>query len=132
MNKAPAEMKEFMTQFAPIAQPGTYRPTVQDQALAYISLYMPNTLNTQIQSNYDSVSATQAFGIGGYLGNMIGDALKSKSPMASNPVNILGDDYARHLAAKGIGAAADLLGGNAGDVAGIVGQALKQIGRAHV
>lgn len=124
-NQAPADAKNFLTQYGPLAQSGSYRPSVNDKPLAYISLYMPDTLNTQITSNYDDVDMTKTFGILGYASNMISDALKSKSPLTSNPANLFSDDYLR-------GSIAGIAGKGNEQLGNILGNALKRVPNPQV
>lgn len=105
MNNAPGETLDFLSKNKTLLQPGNYSPRT-DNVLAYISLYMPDTLSTQVQSQYDPVEKTSTFGIGGYLGNLVSDVMKSKAANQSNPSNLFGgEDYVRGLFAKGAGLA---------------------------
>lgn len=124
-NMAPAEIKEFATKYGPIIQPNTYKPTVIDNPLAYISLYLPDTLETQVSSHYDDTSLTDTFKIAGYAGNAIADSLSSKDPLKSNPSNILSDDYKKGL----LGVAAGGISENLGKV---IGNALKRVPNPQV
>lgn len=126
VGQAPADIEQFVTQYGPLAQPGTYRPQVNERALAYVSLYMPDTLTTQVQSKYDEISATDTFGILGYTANMISDALKNKSPVASNPASLFNDDYLRGSVA---GAAGMLTNKTFGSM---LGNALKRVPNPQV
>ena len=55
-NQAPAQIKQFLTNNIALATPGSYKPSINDRALAYISLYMPDTLAFSYNQNYDQLN----------------------------------------------------------------------------
>lgn len=119
-DKAPGEIKQYFTKYGPLIQTDSYKPRIKDNPLAYISLYMPDTLQTQVNSHYDDVSLTDTFKIAGYAGNAIADTLANKETLKSNPGNILTDDYRRGLVGVGAGAFNENLGR-------VLGNALKRV-----
>lgn len=96
----------------------TYRKKTKNK-LANISLYMPDTLNIQYNSQYTDVSLTDALGNKGLIGNAISDSMKAfeKGGVASLQ-SILIDEYGKALGTKLLGQA---IGGDA--VGGLVQQA---------
>lgn len=126
MGKAPGDIGEFLTKYAPLATPGNYKRTVEENRLASISLYMPDTLVTNFSSNYDPVSLTKAFGIVGYAANAYADYMKNKDAMDNNPSNIISDDYRRGLA----GAATEAIAGEG--LGAAVQNALKRVPNPQV
>lgn len=118
---APSELNNLLTNYTKYLQPGSYMNRTKEK-LASVSLYMPDSLNTSISSNYDPVNLTDTFKIAGYGANAAADYLKNKDPLSSNPSNILSEDLKR----GGIGA---LIGGDLGTV---IGNALKRVPNPQV
>lgn len=87
-NKAPGMIENFVSNYGPLAQPGSYKPKVNDNWLASISLYMPDTLMTEFSSNYSETSLMDTFKLAGYAANAAADVLKNKDALKANPSNI--------------------------------------------
>ena len=119
MQNAPAEVKEFFSKVAGYST-SDFKLQPIDKPLAYISLYMPDTLTTNFTSSYDPVSLTNTFGIAGYGVNAVADAMKDKKALDENVSNLLSDDYRR-------GALAGILGKIDKDLGSVVGQALQRV-----
>jgi hypothetical protein len=83
-----------------------YKQTRKTNPLATISLYMPENLTVNYNSNYSDVSITEEFGLAGQLGNALSDGLFTKN--YKDLVNTYGVGLASTLAGK---AAAGLGGG---------------------
>lgn len=99
------------------------------EALASVSLYMPDTLTTTYDSDYTSLSLTSTFGLAGYLANAAADP-KIKSILEGQSkefTNILDTQAGKALGSMIGGSAAGLLGGNVGDAASLFQQALKAV-----
>lgn len=116
---APAELGGLWGSYGNLFQPSTYMTRTKTK-LASVSLYMPDSLQTNITSNYDPVSLTETFGIAGYGANAISDYMKNKDSLTSNPTNILSKDLVA------IGAA------NAGNFGAVIGNAIKQVPNPQV
>ena len=119
VGKAPGEMANIFSKYGSIITPGSYKRTIEKNKLASISLYMPDSLLTSFNSQYNDVSLTNAFGIVGYLSNAASDYMSSKDTKDNNLANII-NDYGR----GGVAAAARAVNEQLGDV---VGNALKRV-----
>lgn len=118
---AGAQIADTAPKVAKYFQSQTYRQQ-KGNFLGYISLYMPDTLVSSYNSNYDEISLTGQFGVAGKAVNAIADTLEKIGPSAKdgqNWTNILKtaatDAPGRALAASLAGAA---LPGNLGDLLG--------------
>jgi hypothetical protein len=74
-----------------------YKQTIKNNPLATISLYMPENLTVNYNSNYSDVSITEEFGLAGQLGNAASDALTKNY---KDLVNTYGVGLASTLAGK--------------------------------
>ena len=90
-SKAPAELESLFNQYGGLAQPQNWTKRTYEP-MASISLYMPDSLVTNFNSNYDQVNLTDTFKIVGYASNATSDVMKSKDTAGSNPSNILAED----------------------------------------
>ena len=91
VGKAPGEMANIFSKYGSIITPGSYKRTIEKNKLASISLYMPDSLLTSFNSQYNDVSLTNAFGIIGYLSNAASDYMSSKDTKDNNLANIIND-----------------------------------------
>ena len=90
------------------------------KALAYISLYMPDTLNTTYDSDYTTLSLTETMGLYGIGGGLLAD---EKSRRNLNPTNLV---QSRDVQAVGA-ALAGQIPGIGGGVTGLINRALKNV-----
>jgi hypothetical protein len=74
-----------------------YKQRRKGNPLATISLYMPENLTVNYNSNYSDVSITEEFGLAGQLGNAVSDALTKNY---KDLVNTYGVGLASTLAGK--------------------------------
>jgi len=130
-NTAPGEIKQFVTNYGPLAQPGSYKPTVNDQPLAYVSLYMPDTLIADFSSNYHDASLSKTFGLAGYVGNATADVMKNMDSLKTNPSNIAQlstiEDLKRGATAIAGGALIGAAGGDKENATLLLQNALKRV-----
>lgn len=121
-NKAPAELDTLYQNYGGFLTPSAYLNRTKKQ-LASISLYMPDSLNTEISSTYEDANLTETFKIAGYAANAYSD-YKKGGEITSTPSNIIADDYKR--------GATGILAGKLGDDKGILSNALKRIPNPQV
>jgi hypothetical protein len=130
-NTAPGEIKQFVTNYGPLAQPGSYKPTVNDQPLAYVSLYMPDTLIADFSSNYHDASLSKTFGLAGYVGNATADVMKNMDSLKTNPSNIAQlstiEDLKRGATAIAGGSVIGAAGGDTENATLLLQNALKRV-----
>lgn len=132
-NMAPGEVRQFLTDYKPLidaistGQDSAFRKHVKETKLASVSLYLPDTLQTQFDSNYSDVSLTNTFGIVGYGANVLSDAMNRGALDETNKTNIINSDYRK-------GAVAGIAGAMTGkdDITALFQNALKRVPNPQV
>lgn len=112
---------EVPTKIASFFQAQSYKPVTKTAPLATISLYMPDTVNTQFDSLYSQISMTETLGVGGYLGNAYSD-FKGKGSLKDNAANIINSPYGKNFAFNLVG---KILGNE--NISGALSTAAKQV-----
>ena len=89
---------------------------------------MPDTLQTSYDSDYSTVSLTNAFGLTGYLANAIADRYKSVADFKFSKEelsNLINSDFGKLVGAGLAGGLAGSLKGSAQDTTALILQAMK-------
>lgn len=111
-----------------LLQPQTWDMTVKTGApRATISLYMPDTINTTYDSNYDTISMTDTLGLAGYIANALGDRNFKNTDFKNLPTNLAGSESVKQLAAMAAGSSGNRIGMKGGDLTGVLQQVFGQI-----
>jgi len=117
---------ELANEFKTLAQKKTYDITVNENApQSVISLYMPDSITTEYDSNYTAISMTDTLGLAGYLANALGDEKLENvlnKDIATNLKNPAVNQLMAYLAGKGVAG----LGGNAENFTGVLQRAFRQ------
>ena len=117
---------ELANEFKTLAQKKTYDINVNENApQSVISLYMPDSITTEYDSNYTAISMTDTLGLAGYLANALGDEKLENvlnKDIATNLKNPAVNQLMAYLAGKGVAG----LGGNAENFTGVLQRAFRQ------
>lgn len=112
----------------PFLQAQNYKVTRKGAPKATISLYMPDTVNTTYDSNYQSVSLTDTLGLSGYIAQALGDKNLRNMDWNNLPANFFGSERGKQMAAVLAGTAGEkLLGMNGADLTGVLQKVFGQI-----
>lgn len=113
----------------PFLQPQSYKPVATGAPKATISLYMPDTVNTTYDSNYQSVSMTDTLGLSGYIANALSDKKIKSLDWDNLATNLAGSAYGKQLAAVVAGMLGEKTGivANGANLTGVLQQAFGQI-----
>lgn len=109
-------------------QPQSYSKIQLSPALASISLYMPDSLTTSYDSNYETLQMTDTLGLAGLFANSASD--EAFKDLFQGKVNLAGSQNAREIASRltGLGAAnIPNAGINGAELTTALRQAFKQI-----
>lgn len=127
VSQAANSLKNLAVGVAPLMQASTYKQKVKGKSLSTISLYMPDTLQTDYDSNYTSISMTETFGKAGFIANAISDKNFMSKLQQGDIQQIIQSPEGRALLAQIGAGAGGILGANSGNLAGILQQALKVV-----
>ena len=108
----------------------TYRPITKTEALATISLFMPDTLAVTYNSNYTDVHLTDILGLKGYAGNAYQEMAQKNPTTAEDWINAIPGNYAKGIAAGALDKLNTGLPGLLGGKAGLGDIALNGMGLA--
>jgi hypothetical protein len=117
----PEQVQQFITQYGTAFQYSNFQGYTTN-TLATVSLYMPDTLMTNFESDYTSISLTSTFGLAGYISNALADKKFAGGVSHLDIGTILNTAAGKNAAASAIGG---ILGGEA--AVGLFQNALKQV-----
>lgn len=124
VGKAPQELDQLYQNYGGFITPSSYLNRTKT-LLSSISLYMPDSLVTDVSSNYEQASLTDTFKLVGYGTNAYSDYSKYKDSYSTGPSNIAVDDAKRGMTGVLVEQANKELGG-------IIGNALKRVPNPQV
>ena len=125
-NKAGTGGLNVLKNSLPFTQAQTYNQVTAGSAKATISLYMPDTLNTSYDLNYQTVSMTDTLGLAGFISNAFGDE-KLRADFKNSPTNFFKSESGKQLSTLAVGALGNMAGMNGADLTGVLQQAFHQV-----
>jgi len=93
---------KVLPSLAKLAIAQTYRPVTKTEALATISLFMPDTLAVTYNSNYTDVHLTDILGLKGYAGNAYQEMAQKNPTTGEDFINAIPGNYAKGIAAAAL------------------------------